>query len=66
MVCVGLIELYFGSCVLGVVFWGLTSKHNCQKNRRAQRPPAYNFYSTVTDFAKFLGLSTSQPFSTAK
>lgn len=23
----------------------------------------YNFYSTVTDFARFLGLSTSNPFS---
>lgn len=23
----------------------------------------FHYYSTVTDFAKFLGLSTSQPFS---
>lgn len=33
-----------------------------QERRRVVLNPDF-FYSTVTDFAKFLGLSTSKPFS---
>ena len=37
---------------------------NPEKNRKEDmRPQSCFFYSTVTDFAKFLGLSTSRPFS---
>lgn len=37
---------------------------NPEKNRKEDmRPQSFFFYSTVTDFAKFLGLSTSKPFS---
>ena len=54
-------------CFNGMIFWWVEDPPYNKALRLCggQGCPPYEIYSTVTDFAKFLGLSTSVPSASA-